>query len=44
MVKDSSFEGVWMMQTMQNLISKSGYTALRNHNLIRIDNLLKEMN
>jgi hypothetical protein len=42
-MKSPSLEGVWVMNSYNTFMSKSGYTGVRNLNLIRIDKMLKEM-
>lgn len=37
------FDGQWVIKSFQNLLSKSGYSGLRNNNLRRIDIQLRAM-
>lgn len=42
-VRDPALEGHWVVQSQQYMLSKTGLTGLRNHNLIRLDHLLRDM-
>jgi len=42
-MKDKHLEGVWVMNTHSTFMSRGGFTAIRNLNLIRIDKFLREI-
>ncbi len=42
-MKSPLLESIWIMNTYSTFVSKSGYTGIRNLNLVRIDKMLKDM-
>ena len=41
--KDEMFDPLWTIHAYHDFLTKTGYTGLKNYNLIRIDIKLREM-
>ena len=40
---ESEFEGQWVIKSFQSLLSKSGFSGIRNNNLRKIDIQMRPM-
>ena len=43
MTGGTQFDGIWVINSFQSMFSKTGYTGIRNHNLLRLDRELNAM-